>query len=98
MDSGYAKPAADLVHGPDGPQLFAFDLFFVLGEHQSCVPLRKLHQPLLLPLLRNDQIHLLAALGTQPLSDDPAVLQLRLNPEFPRDKRSSGIELLDKAG
>ena len=72
--------------------------FFVLGEHQSCVPLRKLHQPPLLPLLRNDQLHLLAALGTQPLSDDPAVLQLRLNPEFPRDKRSSGIELLDKAG
>ena len=98
VDSGYAEPAADLVHGADGPQLLAFDLLFILGKDQGRVAFRKLYQALLLPLLRDDKLHLLAAFGAEPLSDDLAVLKLCLNPELPWDERRAGVKLLDEAG
>lgn len=98
MDAGEPQPSGHLVHGADGAKLLPLDALPVLGEHQRRIFLGQLHQTLLLPLLWDDDLHLLTPAASQPLADDLLVVQRRLHPQLPGDEGRAGVELLHKAG
>ena len=96
-DAVQADEPAHLVHGSDGAQLLLLDALLILGEHQSRVSGRQLHQTLLLALLGHHDLHLLPPPFGEPAADDLLVHYRHLKPQLPGDKGGSCVKLLDKA-
>ena len=97
--SGYLRQiqkTCDLLHGTDGSPFFAADPLFILIQHHLRIFLGKLHQLLLLTLLRHTNMHLLTFPLAQPALDNFRFSDLILHHDLSGNIRSSCIKLLHK--
>ena len=81
---------------PDCAALLPFQPLLVLMQKKRCILRSQLHQPFLLPLLRNQNRNLSFPLLGQPFLNDGLILHRLRNHNFPRDEGRSRIELLQK--